>query len=200
MVLSDPVKTALIVHGMKTIEIELVAEADVQPTCWRPTRLVFSGKAAFGAPSFAAYAILGALVAPFAAGTVVLTVQGDLLTAGFLFFLLAGLVSVWVWWGIRNASQVRFDKTTSLVTVRFPDAAFRAPLRNVVAVQVVPGQRVQVLPFFGRTAYQLNVILDDPNLFSITLSYCPSRDWTRKIGKQLAEFLVVPLVDQCTSQ
>lgn len=194
---ANPVETVRVEHNGKTIEIAPGADAEVEPTSWRPTRLVFSGDAVYGAPSFATYAILAGMLAPFAIGTVVVAVRGEFLTAGYVLLLVLGLVGFWVWTGKRPVIAVRFDRATGLVTVRTPGEFFKAPLTNVVAVQVVPGKKVAVLPLLYRTAYQLNVILDDPALLFITLSYCPDRSWTRKTGKQLAGFLDVLLVDHC---
>jgi hypothetical protein len=193
----DSTQTVRVQHGGKMIEIAPVADAEVEPTSWRPTRLVFSRDAVYGAPSLAAYVILVAMLTPFAVGTVLMAVRGDWLTAGFVLVILLGLVGFWVWTGKRHVIAVRFDRATGQVTVRTPHEFFKAPLTNVVAVQVVPGKKVAVLPLLYRTAYQLNVILDDPALLFISLSYCPDRGWTRRTGQHLAAFLDVTLVDQC---
>jgi len=76
------------------------------------------------------------------------------------------------------------------------------PLKDVLAVQLVAGEVHRWPAGEGPTyqSYQLNLALDDPQHPRFNLSDHSDLAWTREAGRQLAEFLCVPLVDQLPAE
>jgi hypothetical protein len=129
---------------------------------------------------------------------------------GLLFF---GLRLRGLWHEIRSqvrnlcgASRVRFHRGTGLMTFGPLWSRQSRPLSDIVAVQIlshiVPPERIPP-PGGHRSprrrsvkAYQMNLVLDDAYTPRVNVAFNGDQSWTRRAGKQLADFLGVPLVDQ----
>jgi hypothetical protein len=93
-----------------------------------------------------------------------------------------------------------FDLETEQMTIRSWKILARRPLIDVLAVQVIDGGWHRSTSSHGvKTAYrsyQLNLVLDDPNDPRLNLSDHSDWDSTWEAGRQLAEFLGVPFLEQ----
>lgn len=121
------------------------------------------------------------------------------LAFGFLFWLLL--------WNIPGClrqlfggGRVRFDVSTGLMTFGPVWSRQSRPLSEIAAVQLLADKLP--LPSTKTEAasdcppiYQLNLVLADANTPRCNVALSANRDWTQQAGKQLAEFLSVPLVN-----
>jgi hypothetical protein len=122
------------------------------------------------------------------------------LTVFFLFWLLL--------WNIRanlrqllGGGRVRFDTSTGLWTFGPIWSRQSRPLSQIVAVQLLsdvvslfPAGK-GVSPTQSIKYYQMNLVLDDMNTPRINVAVSQDHAWTQPAGKQLADFLGVPLVN-----
>jgi serine/threonine protein kinase/WD40 repeat protein len=135
-----------------------------------------------------------------------LPLVGGCLTA--LFAILAGLCLFWLllldFSMLFGGRRVHFDANLRWMTFGPFWARQRRPLTDIVAVQLVsetvperlPPSRERLPKTAATTRYQLNLVLDDPDLPRINVVDRDDRAWVEQAGKQLAEFLAVPLLDQ----
>jgi hypothetical protein len=101
-----------------------------------------------------------------------------------------------------GASRVRFDRATGLMTFGPVWSRQSWPLSDVIAVQLLSDnfssdEECQEPP--ETTAikyYQLNLVLDHMDRPRVNVARHLGDSWSRRAGKQLADFLGVPLVDQ----
>jgi hypothetical protein len=133
-------------------------------------------------------------------------VGGGCLTA--LFAALAGLSLLWLLiWDfsmVFGAGRVHFDANLGWMTFGPRWARQHRPLTDLVAVQLLseivseppPPGSGKPRKAVATTRYQMNLVLDDPDLPRINLADSGERAWVEQAGKRLAEFLAVPLIDQ----
>jgi hypothetical protein len=115
---------------------------------------------------------------------------GILVLAGVVFLVMFPLMA----WGDR----VVFDLSERRMTYGWFFSRKSRPVKEVLAIQVIPGEvhRVPEKESGGCQTWQLNLILDDPQCPRFNLSDHGNLIWTRQAGRQLAEFLHLPLLDQ----
>jgi hypothetical protein len=105
-----------------------------------------------------------------------------------------------------GARSVRFDRGAGRITFGPVWARQGRPLSDIVAVQLVSDiVSVPITPIrgseeppksFSMNRFQINLVFDDGNTPRINVTELEDPAWTRQTGKQLADFLGVPLVDQ----
>lgn len=107
-----------------------------------------------------------------------------------LFF---GLVVAERW---LRTSRYTFDQETRHLRYRLRFSwPQERPLDGVLAVQVLAGEVYSSDEGPDYQQYQLNIVLDDAALPRLNVSNHPDLDWTRAGGRQLADFLGIPLLD-----
>src|SRR5262245_52507762 len=84
--------------------------------------------------------------------------------------------------------RVRFDTSTGRMTWGPIWSRQSRTLSAIVAVQQLKRYQAKL--------YQLNVVLDDGNVPRVQVAHAEEQAWAQHAGKQLADFLGVPLVDQ----
>jgi hypothetical protein len=87
-----------------------------------------------------------------------------------------------------GARRVRFDTGTGRMTVGPLWSRQCRALSTILAVQLLKGDPVNL--------YQINLALDDGNTPRMQVALAEDRAWAQHVGKRLADFLEVPLVDQ----
>jgi serine/threonine protein kinase len=93
-------------------------------------------------------------------------------------------------------SETRFDRSTGRVSHPLPWWGRRErPLKDILAVQVISGG-AHLSSNSNYFTYELNLVLEDPDRQRLNLSNHADAAWTRQAGKQLADFLRVPLLDR----
>jgi hypothetical protein len=121
----------------------------------------------------------------------------ELLTRGVVYFIGTGfaLTGLAILFGV---SRVVFDRQVGeAVTTRFGRVVGRRPLRAIRAVQCVGGVRHESSEG-GYVVEQVNLVVEDEATGALRrenlLNQMPARA-TRQMGKDLAEFLGVPLLE-----
>lgn len=113
---------------------------------------------------------------------------------GFACHTLMLLLLVQFEWGLLT-SEARFERGTGLLTLGPLGRRRQRPLAAVLAVQLVH-YRVR----WGLSRYQLFLVLDDARptrcLLLQILVTRRNRAWVQGVGRQLADFLGTPLLDQ----
>ena len=93
-----------------------------------------------------------------------------------------------------------FDQQSGELTLGWFGLKGSLPLAKVVAVQLVPGGLVDRPAPFGagreHISYQINLVLADAHQDRLNLTDDSDLQWARQAGRQLADFLGVPLIDQ----
>lgn len=107
-----------------------------------------------------------------------------------LFF---GLVAAERW---LRTSRFTFDRESRQLRFRLRFSWPRErPLDGVLAAQVLAGEVYSSDEGPDYQQYQLNIVLDDAVLPRLNVSNHPNLEWTRASGRQLADFLGIPLLD-----
>jgi hypothetical protein len=134
-----------------------------------------------------------------------------LLGGGCSTWLFVGLACLSVFWLLLwdfsvlfGAGRVRFDADLGWMTFGTTWARQQRPLTDIVAVQLLsevvpeppPPDDEKPPKATATTRYQMNLVLDDPDMPRLNLADHGERAWTRQAGKRLADFLAVPLIDQ----
>jgi hypothetical protein len=122
-------------------------------------------------------------------------------SAGWLLLLLLGPLSQVAALKPLLLYRDHFDRQTGLLTLGWFGLKGTYPLDKVLAVQLVPGGLVdKAAGPFGRggehVTYQMNLVLADHYQDRLNMTDDADLDWTRQAGRQVAEFLGVPLIDQ----
>jgi hypothetical protein len=163
--------------------------------------------------SFAAGAV-GLAVFGTAAASVelrahVIPILGDRLPTALL-VVLAVLCLFWLllwnWVLLFGGRRVSFDTHTRQMTYSPLWSRHSRPLSHIVAVQLLSEILTVNLQIPTRSAgpvetkqvrrFPMNLVLDDPNTPRINVADSEDEDWTRRAGKELADFLGIPLIDQ----
>ncbi|HVS37740.1 MAG TPA: hypothetical protein VMS17_19415 [Gemmataceae bacterium] len=94
-----------------------------------------------------------------------------------------------------------FDRKAGLLTLGGFGLKGKYPLDKILAVQLIPGGLVNRTPgVFGggreHVSYQMNLVMAEAYQDRLHLSDDSDLKWTRQAGRQIADFLDVPLLDQ----
>ncbi len=94
----------------------------------------------------------------------------------------------------------RFDRQAGLLTLGWFGLKGTYPLAKVLAVQLVPGGLVDKTAGLRRggerVVYQMNLVTADDYQERLHLTDDSDLQWTRQAGRQIADFLGAPLIDQ----
>jgi hypothetical protein len=98
-----------------------------------------------------------------------------------------------------------FDRKAGVLRMGWFGFKGKHPLTPVVAVQLIPGGLVDKSPGrFGRggecVSYQMNLATADAYPDRLNLTDDTDLRWTRQAGRQIADFLGVPLIDQIAEE
>ena len=93
-----------------------------------------------------------------------------------------------------------FDRRAGLLTLGWFGLKGSYPLAKVRAVQLIPGGLVDKTAGLRRggerVVYQMNLVTADDYQERLHLTDDSDLQWTRQAGRQIADFLGVPLIDQ----
>ena len=93
-----------------------------------------------------------------------------------------------------------FDRQAGLLTLGWFGLKGTYPLAKVLAVQLVPGGLVDKTAGLRRggerVVYQMNLVTADDYQERLHLTDDSDLQWTRQAGRQIADFLGAPLIDQ----
>jgi hypothetical protein len=153
--------------------------------------------------------LAGALPGAVAAACAVpwwLSILIGLVIVSFLLLLIRGHLSSLRW--------IRFDRTTGLLAIerrpgfrRQPRVEHTYALKTVRAVQLLHNGRHSITEAEGVgerqttshrefCGYELNLVLDDPQLPRLHLLGLSDWQWVRQTGQSLGDFLGVPVLDR----
>lgn len=97
-----------------------------------------------------------------------------------------------------------FDREQGQLRIRRLGFAWKRPLSDVAAIQLVEGGWHASSGKNGIKSayftYQLNLILDDPETPRLNLSNHSDWEWSWRTGRQLADFLEVRFVDMASEE
>jgi hypothetical protein len=147
-----------------------------------------AGLAVFGAGT--AFLLLNPQLLPGLLRLVVIVLTGGLAFVSLLWLLL------WRYAILFGALTVRFDTGPNLMTYGPSWARRSRPLAEIVAVQIVSESVRRRAPGAPVKAYQVNLVLDDPNTPRLGLVVSADRVSMERTAQGLADFLGVPLANQ----